>query len=81
MERPRLEPNSPRRYVADYANGGTLKYRVERLERDHNDLESAVRDLNQKIDRLIIVFVTGSIAVTVAIVSATIALLAGGGSA
>jgi hypothetical protein len=67
--------------VADYANGGTLKYRVERLERDHNDLESAVRDLNQKIDRLIIVFVTGSIAVTVAIVSATIALLAGGGSA
>jgi hypothetical protein len=63
--------------VTDYPDG-TVRYRVERLERDHNDLEAAVRNLNDKIDRLIIVFVTGSISVTVAVVAATIALLAGG---
>lgn len=56
-----------------------MRYRVDRLERDHADLEAAVRDLNQKIDRLILVFVTGSISVTVAIIAATVALLAGGG--
>ena len=57
----------------------TIRYRIERLERDHSDLEGAVRDLNQKIDRLILVFVTGSISVTVAIIAATVALLSGGG--
>jgi hypothetical protein len=39
-----------------------------------------VRELNQKIDRLILVFVTGSISVTVAIIAATVALLTGGGA-
>jgi len=58
----------------------TLRYRVERLERDHADVMNTVRDLNAKIDRLILVFVTGSISVTVAIVAATIALLTGGGA-
>ncbi len=64
-----------------YESSDTLRYRVERLERDHVDLETAVRDLNGKIDRLILVFVTGSISVTVAIIAATIALLTGGGGA
>jgi len=58
----------------------TLRYRVERLERDHGEIELAVRELNGKIDRLILVFVTGSISVTVAIIAATIALLTGGGA-
>jgi len=58
---------------------GTLRYRIDRLERDHHDLESGVHELNQKIDRLILVFVTGSISVTVAIIAATVALLTGNG--
>lgn len=59
-------------------NGNTLQYRVDRLERDHADLELMFRDLNGKIDRLILTFVTGSIAVTVAIIAATVTLLAQG---
>lgn len=57
---------------------GTVRYRVERLERDHADLERGLHELNSKIDRLILTFVTGSIAVTVAIIAATITLLAQG---
>jgi hypothetical protein len=62
------------------AHDGTIRYRVDRLERDHVNVTSEVRELNQKIDRLILVFVTGSISVTVAIIAATIALLTGGGA-
>jgi hypothetical protein len=57
---------------------GTLRYRVERLERDHADLERTLASLNAKIDRLILTFVTGTIAVTVAIIAATLTLLAQG---
>lgn len=57
----------------------TFRYRLERLERDQVEVEHAVRELNSKIDRLILVFVTGSISITVAIIAATVALLTGSG--
>jgi hypothetical protein len=56
---------------------GTVRYRVERLERDLENLNAALHELNGKIDRLILTFVTGSIAISVAIIAATIALLTG----
>lgn len=63
--------------MSDPANG-TLRYRVDRMERDLIDLERAIQGLNGKIDRLILTFVTGVIALTVAIIAATVTLLAQG---
>lgn len=60
----------------DDALNGTLRYRVDRLERDVDELGTTLKELNQKIDRLILTFVSGSIAITTSIVAATIALLA-----